>query len=117
MKIAIPTDDGKYVSEAFGHARYFLIADGEGKEIEMRHNESHSLHSDQVKHKRAEIIAEILKDVDVVITSHMGKPMIDRMMRDGKIIYIAPRSVKISEALGLYLNGKLRKIAKDNKDN
>lgn len=116
MKIAIPTDDGEHISDAFGHAHYFLITDEESKETELRHNseahehhESHKHHQGH-RHRRAEIIAETLKDVDVIITSHMGKPMIDKMLSEGKIIYVSPKSLKISDALKLYFEGKLRKI-------
>ncbi len=116
MKIAIPTDDGEHISEAFGQAHYFLITDEESKETELRHNseahEHHGVHGHHHRHRKAEIIAETLKDVDVIITSHMGKPMIDKMLSEGKVIYVSPKSVKISDALKLYFEGKLKKITK-----
>ncbi len=110
MKIAIPTDDGEHISDAFGHAHYFLITDEEGRETELRHNSEAHKHDHGHRHRRAEIIAETLKDVNVIITSHMGKPMIDRMLSEGKLIYVSPKSIKISDALKLYFEGKLKKI-------
>ncbi len=120
MKIAIPTDDGEYVSEKFGHAHYFLVLDEETREIELRHNEhqhSHQswhghAHQGGHRHKKVDKIAGILKDVDVIITSHIGKPMLDRMMHENKMIYISPKSIKISDALNLYFTNNLKKINK-----
>jgi len=120
MKISIPTDDGEHVSEAFGHARYFWILDTDTHETDLRnniemhntHEHMHSIH-DHGRHKRAEIIAELLKDVEIIITSHIGKPMIDKMLSEGKVIYIAPKKIKISDALSLYFNGQLKKIKQE----
>ncbi|MEN3037586.1 MAG: NifB/NifX family molybdenum-iron cluster-binding protein [Candidatus Kryptonium sp.] len=117
MKIAIPTDDGEHISEAFGHAHYFLITDETEKEIELRHNpkahEGHHhrhLHDIKEKQSRVNAIAESLKDVDVIITTHMGKPMIEKMLLEGKIIYTSPKGLRISEVLNLYRSGNLKKI-------
>ncbi len=113
MKIAIPTDDGEYVSEAFGHAHYFLVLDEETGETELRHNEHQHLSHSGHRHERASKVAEILKDVDVIITSHIGKPMLDKMMFEQKIIYISPKSIKISDALNLYYSHNLKEIKKN----
>ncbi|MFN3134135.1 MAG: NifB/NifX family molybdenum-iron cluster-binding protein [Candidatus Kryptonium sp.] len=120
MKISIPTDDGEHVSEAFGHARYFWVVDTITRETELRNNvEAHNAyehpHSPYVygRHRKAEIIAGVLKDVEIVITSHIGKPMVDRMLSDGKIIYIAPKKIKILDALDLYFKGQLKKIKQE----
>ncbi len=110
MKVAIPTDDGEHISEAFGYARYFLVMDVETRETELRENFWGDLHGRG--HRRDVLVAEILKDLDVIITSHMGKPMIDKMISEGKAIYIAPKSIKISNALNLYLEGTLKKLNK-----
>ncbi|MCS7228611.1 MAG: NifB/NifX family molybdenum-iron cluster-binding protein [Candidatus Kryptonium sp.] len=118
MKIAIPTDDGEHISDAFGHAHYFLITDETEKEIELRHNPKaheghHHRHSHNTKEKQARInaISESLKDVEVIITSHIGKPMMEKMLADGKVIYISPKGLKISQVLNLYLNGSLKRIS------
>ncbi|CUT02695.1 hypothetical protein JGI11_00865 [Candidatus Kryptonium thompsonii] len=39
--------------------------------------------------------------------------MIDKMLSEGKVIYIAPKKIKISDALSLYFNGQLRKIKQE----
>lgn len=114
MKIAIPTDDGEYVSEKFGHAHYFLVLNGETGETELRHNEHQHLHQGEHghRHETANKVGKVLKDVDVIITSHIGKPMLDKMMRENKVIYISPSSIKISDVLNLYFNNNLKKIGK-----
>lgn len=120
MKISVPTDDGEYVSEAFGHARYFWVMDIDNHGVELRNNiEAHASHESQHfshgygRHKRAEIVAKILKDVEIIITSHIGKPMIDKMLSEEKVIYIAPKKAKISDVLDLYFKGQLKKIKRE----
>ena len=39
--------------------------------------------------------------------------MIDKMLSEGKVIYIAPKKIKISVALSLYFNGQLKKIKQE----
>jgi len=89
MKVAIPTDDGIHVSDKFGHVQHFFVMDIKANQTEMRHNDTEGEVHRSHRHMRADKVLVILSDVDVVITSHIGKPMIERMLSAGKILYSA----------------------------
>lgn len=113
MKIAIPTDDTINVSEYFGRALFFSATDTVANEINILRNKSgggEHHHSANGHDHHADEIAQLLNDVDVVITSHMGKPMIERLQKSGKEIYIVPRGKTISEAVKLFVEGKARRL-------
>ncbi len=123
MKIAIPTDDAINVSEHFGRALSFAIIDTEKHEMEHgaestanivrnqtggeHHNHSHA-HEHSHHDHHAEQIAELLNEADGIVTSHMGKPMIERLLNSGKAIYIVPRGKTIAEAVQLFVEGKTK---------
>ncbi|NOY10697.1 MAG: hypothetical protein GXO67_01130 [Archaeoglobi archaeon] len=78
MKVAIPTDDGKTVSEHFGRARYFYIyGDGAVKLVENPHRE----HAGRMGHGRGHHghheVVELFKKEGVrkVLTFHVGEGM------------------------------------------
>ncbi|MDE3059158.1 MAG: hypothetical protein KGJ59_14510 [Bacteroidota bacterium] len=128
MKIAIPTDDTIAVSEHFGRAAFFAITDTEKHEMEHgaesatkivrnensgggHHNHSHA-HEHSHHDHHADRIAELLNGADGVVTSHMGKPMIERLLDSGKSIYIVPLGKTIAEAVQLFVEGKAKQIRK-----
>ncbi len=50
MIVAIPTDDGKVVSDHFGHAKYFLIIDADSKERKLVENPHEKEENEQSGH-------------------------------------------------------------------
>lgn len=124
MKIAIPTDDTVTVSEHFGRALSFAIIDTEKNTLEhgaegaakIVHNETggHHNHSHAHEHSHhdhhANQITELLSGADGVVTSHVGKPMIERLLNSGKAIHIVPRGKTIAEAVQMLVEGKTKQI-------
>ncbi len=102
LRIAFSTNDGELlVDDHFGEGRYFYIYEyvpGEGfKLVDKRINTSgeEEIHGDPIKAMK---IAEILKDVDILVGYRMG-PNVTRMKK--RFLPIVSRTRSIRETLEL----------------
>ncbi len=129
-KIAFPTGNGKTITPHFGRAKYFLIAEIQGKEVisrQLRENDSHKgmphhhhehghhhdhhhEHSPEDEHRHRIAhgrLAQILDDVDIIIATQMGPRAYDDFVSKGYTVILTDiRS--IDDALKAYLDGKLK---------
>jgi len=74
-RVAVASNDGKYINQHFGHATQFLIfdleMDGNFKFIEIRRN-SPTCHGGEHVSGVLENTYKILRDVDMVMVSQIG---------------------------------------------
>jgi predicted Fe-Mo cluster-binding NifX family protein len=122
MKIAIPSDEGTYLSQHFGRTLGFTIFEVSNGQIinqEYRPNNftGHSLgqhqehqhhgadHDDHAQHSHNRIL-NALNDCEVVIAGGMGRRLVDDLTYAGKKIYITtiPETRK---AVEMFLEDKL----------
>jgi len=126
MKIAFITEDEKTISQHFGRAPYYLIItleDGKETERELRDKMSHTHFAkatkghettppqaqrgfsadSQSKHNQ---MAAAIEDVDVLVCGGMGGGAY-HSMKTNNITPIVTDVVQITDALQLYLDGKL----------
>lgn len=76
MRIAIPTNDGKTVSEHFGRSNYFFIYDSETKEKKLIDNPHKENIDDRVGH--ALLLKSLLNEkIDKVICYNLGMKMMN----------------------------------------
>ena len=77
-KVAIPTEDGKTVSEHFGRARYFYITDGKSvKLVENPHRDHAGGMGKGHRHHGHHEVVELFRreGVTKVLALHMGEGM------------------------------------------
>ena len=127
-KIAFPTNDGEFINPHFGHSKYFLIVEIEGKNIisrEKRSNDSHQgmtmkehesehhhEHNNDPQHQIQQEqahnrIFDLLHDVDILIAGNMGPGIRDQLIKNGFTV-IKTNISKIDDALSAYLKGALK---------
>jgi predicted Fe-Mo cluster-binding NifX family protein len=115
MKIAIPSDEGTYLSQHFGRTLGFTIfevADGQiinqeyrtntftdhvsGQHQELQHHGAE--HDDHAQHSHNRIL-NALNDCEVVIAGGMGRRLVDDLTDAGKKIFITsqPETRKAAE--------------------
>jgi len=123
MKIAIPSDEGTYLSQHFGRTLGFTIfevADGQIINQEYRLNDftGHVLgqhdqhqnqgagHEDHAQHSHNRIL-NALNDCEVVIAGGMGRRLVDDLTDAGKRIIITtqPETRKAAE---MFLTDELK---------
>jgi predicted Fe-Mo cluster-binding NifX family protein len=75
IRVAVGSNDGKYINQHFGHAQKFLIFDINEKEnyeyVETRNNIPSCNEGDHTSGSLESTI-NILKDVDIVLVSQIG---------------------------------------------
>ncbi len=76
IRVAVASNDGKYVNLHFGHAQQFLIFDvdhgGKYEFLELRKNVPSCKSGESNENERMETL-KIIKDCDAVIVSHIGQ--------------------------------------------
>jgi predicted Fe-Mo cluster-binding NifX family protein len=110
-KIAVPTDDGEYISHHFGQARYFRVITLEDAQVnhsELREKVSHQ-HGDHAHpagvHPGQQMI-EAISDCQVLVCGGMGTPAYNRAVAAGLKV-ILTRQVSVDDAIQAYLSGTL----------
>lgn len=113
MKIAIASDDGKFISPHFGRTEGFVIFEVQGEEVkssEFRPN-SFTGHAPGMKDlpraDKHKTIIEALKDCDVVISRGMGRRLYTELKEAG-INAIITDEDSVERALELYIKGMLK---------
>ncbi len=118
MKIAIPSDEGTYLSQHFGRTLGFTIYEVDDKQIinqEYRPNTftGHGLgqhqghqhhgpeHEEHAQHSHQRIL-DALHDCEVVIAGGMGRRLIDDLTDAGKRIYITTQ-IETRKAVEMFL--------------
>jgi len=120
MKIGVPTNDGKSISEHFGRSAAFLIFETENGQIksrELRGNDAKHSHAqgtcnhhaaDNNPRSHAGILAA-LDGCEVVICAGMGHRAAEALKGRGtQIVIAAPASAE--ETVTAYLAGKLSTV-------
>jgi predicted Fe-Mo cluster-binding NifX family protein len=86
IKVAVGSNDGKYINQHFGHADLFLIFDindeGEYKYIETRKNVP-SCSGGEHSIGDLEATFNIIKDMDFVLVSQIGPGASQFLLRNG----------------------------------
>lgn len=122
MKIAIPSNEGKYLSQHFGRSLGFAIVELDGNRIinkeyrpndftghamglhqqHQHHGEDHESHA-QHSHNG---ILRALHDCEIVIAGGMGRRLSDDLSAAGKKIYITSEP-EIDKVLEMFLDDNL----------
>lgn len=121
MKIAIPSDEGKYLSQHFGRTlgfQIYTITDGKitGEEYRPNTFTGHALgqhdhdhhgdeHHDHAQHSHSRIVSA-LHDCEIVIAGGMGQRLFNDLSMHGKKIFVTsqPETLK---AVELFLKNEL----------
>jgi predicted Fe-Mo cluster-binding NifX family protein len=117
MKIAVPTNDGKSISEHFGRSESFLVYEVENGQIKSREtranlmNHSHEqgdchLHTGGGQQSHAGILSA-LAGCDVVLCAGMGQRAAEALATSGITPVVVAASADAGEAVAAYLAGKL----------
>ena len=123
MKIAIPSDEGTYLSQHFGRTLGFAVYEIKDDKIisqEYRkndftghifgHHEQHQHqgeeHFDHAQHSHHRII-NALNDCEVVIAGGMGRRLLDDLTGAGKKIYITSEP-EISKVVEMFIEDTLQ---------
>lgn len=115
MKIAVPTDDGKTISQHFGRAQSFVIFEVESGEITSKQliesNTPHSgSHSGQ-GHDAGGWFMSALQGCEVVIVTGMGRRAIAHFESAGiKPVFTEVRNAE--EAVKAYSQGTLKSLGR-----
>ena len=117
MKIALPTLDGKTISDHFGRCKAFLVFSVEGSMIsghELRENaqgggEAHDCAETGHGHDHG-AFARLLSDCQAVIVRGMGAGAAKAMGGAGLKIYQANASATPEEAVFRLLSGGLKQL-------
>jgi len=117
MKIALPTMDGKTISEHFGRCKAFLVFSIEGSTItgqELRDNaqgggEAHDCATSGHGHDHG-AFARLLSDCQAVIVLGMGPGAAKAIEGAGLRIYQANASALPEEAVFRLLSGGLKQL-------
>jgi predicted Fe-Mo cluster-binding NifX family protein len=118
MKIAIPSDEGRFLSQHFGRTLGFSIyeiSDGRitgeefrlntftGHAMGMHHGHGdHGGSDDHHQHHTHGRILSALNDCEVVIAGGMGRRLFDDLTENGKQIYITTQA-ETRKAVELFL--------------
>lgn len=118
MRIGVPTNDGKTISEHFGRSAAFLvfeIEDGQIKACETRKNGMQHLHEQRACDHAAtgstphthEGILSALAGCDVVICAGMGRGAAEALRAGGVGRIVVTAAGPAEEIVAAYLAGKL----------
>ena len=93
IRVAVASNDGKYVNQHFGHAQQFLIfdvdPDGAYEFLELRKNVPSCNGGESNESERMKTL-KIIKDCDAVIVSRIGQGAADFLVSHGIKPYIMP---------------------------
>jgi predicted Fe-Mo cluster-binding NifX family protein len=124
MKIAAITDDGKTISQHFGRAQYYLVANVENGQIvtrELREKLGHAQFADQphseeipgqphgmdaASHNKHLQMAEAIADCEALLCRGMGMGAYESMKTRG-IRPVVTDIASIDEAVIAYFEGKI----------
>ena len=120
MKIAIPSDEGTYLSQHFGRSAGFVIFEvAEGKIVGQdyrtndftghvlgQHHQHHGNGQEDHPHHSHNRILHALEDCEVVIAGGMGRRLLDDLTEAGIRIYISTEP-EVRKAIDLFLEDKL----------
>lgn len=117
MKIALPTMDGKTISEHFGRCKAFMVFEVEGNAIagcKARPNtqgggEPHDCGSHGHGHDHG-AFARLLSDCQAVIVKGMGPGALKAISEAGLKVYRANPSATPEEAVFRFLSGRLEPL-------
>lgn len=117
MRIAVPTNDGRNVSEHFGRCAAFLvfeIEDGEVRGCETRANPAHRLEGagdcsshGHAPHSHADLVST-LADCAAVVCGGMGRRAADALTAAGIAAVVAPPAGSAQDAVLAFARGELR---------
>ncbi len=106
IRVAVGSNDGKYINQHFGHAQKFLIFDINRKEnykyVETRNNTPSCNEGDHTSGSLESTI-NILKDADIVLVSQIGPGASQYLLNNGIQPFITPG----------FIDEELYKIAKN----
>jgi predicted Fe-Mo cluster-binding NifX family protein len=120
MRIAVPTNDGKSISEHFGGSASFLVFETENGQIKSRTMKTHGAHraqgacghqsTESKLHSHSGIVA-VLKGCEVVICAGMGSRAAEALKANGVTQIVVTTPGPAQETVSAFLAGKLtRKI-------
>ncbi len=93
IRVAVASNDGKYVNQHFGHAQQFLIfdvdPDGAYEFLEIRKNLPSCKGGESNETERMATL-KIIKDCDAVVVSRIGQGAADFLVSSGIKPYIIP---------------------------
>lgn len=106
IRVAVASNDGKYVNQHFGHAQQFLIfdvdLDGAYEFLELRKNVSSCKGGESNENERMETL-KIIKDCDAVVVSRIGQGAANFLVSHGIKPYMIPD----------FIDNALEKLTKD----
>lgn len=122
MKIAVPSSDGKSVSEHFGRSAFFMVYETDNgkianKEIRKNGHTPHALgecNHDQHSHRHHSHSAIIgaLSDCTVILCRGIGWRAAEELKKSGIEPFILDRTCTPDEAVSLFIEGKLSSTGK-----
>lgn len=111
LKVAVPTDDGVRVSQRFGRASSFVVAEvqiGEVLARQVRANPVGSRVREGISRRRSQrgrerqvVVADLLADCRAVIAYSIGQRMRNAMERQGVEVVITSETL-VDRALALF---------------
>ena len=108
MKIAFPvgkeTGASQQVALHFGPSPWFLVLDGNGRELAAVKNTSTHFGGNKMP---VELLAE--NGIGAIICCDMGPKAVEMCRRHSMAAYFAPVGASVQEAFALYVDGKLKK--------
>jgi predicted Fe-Mo cluster-binding NifX family protein len=118
MRIAVPTNDGKSISEHFGRSAGFLVFEIENDQVknrETRTNEMQHSHEQGTCHPAAggsgphshASLVSTLAGCEVVLCAGMGQRAAEALRSSGITPVLVSASASAEEAVAAYLAGKL----------
>lgn len=119
MKIAVPTMDGKTISEHFGRSSWFIVfeaSDGKISGREIRKNEftpyalgecNHGQGHDGVHHSHAAVLSA-LHDCKYLLCRGIGWRAVEELKGKGIETFILEQTYPPGVAVTLFLQGNLR---------
>ena len=112
VKIAVVSDDGKYISMHFGQAKQYVVLTVEdGKVVNREVRDRSALVHTQPGHQHGHghdhnAMANAISDCQVLLTGGMGRPAYESMTRAG-LETIVTDLREVDEAVQAYLSGTI----------
>lgn len=107
MKIAIPTNDRKTISEHFGRSKYFMIFEIDKGQIKSREERTNS-ERDHSHHSHGAIV-KILEDCSDILCINLGMRIYNDLSSIGIKIHLVDEK-NIEDAVKLFVEGKITDI-------
>jgi len=111
MKISFPTDNRKTIAKRTGRCKEFVIYSlSNSKVVDVSYIKNTHTHHEHHDHKKGEgahnhnEIAELLKEVDVLVVGRVGKFM-KKTLVDFGIKYQLTKKMEIQEVVDEFLEG------------